>query len=106
MSDMKHTPEPWIAKRSQKFLYITADAAGRTVVSWQGFDDTHVPFETHVANLERIVSCVNALATIHDPSAVGELVAEVERELEFTVGDLTGFRERLRAILNRMKEGV
>lgn len=60
---MSHTPEPWKLEREEHEEL-------KTIVAGESYIAEHVT----TATAARIVTCINALATVADPVAVLELV--------------------------------
>jgi len=72
MSEVKHTPEPWIAiAESPKLDTIKHEASGKKICQ---LHDGLFNYENREANASRIVACVNACAGI--TTGALELVAQ------------------------------
>lgn len=79
MSDMTHTPGPWIANHPGDLVEVITAAEGdhRPVCHWTGFDDCFRSYEEHVANATLIAAapdlfdvCEAVLAFWKDENAV------------------------------------
>lgn len=80
----RHTPEPWEVKQNdQQGVWIDSPRGPVARMIGRDWDDLFA-----LADAERIVACVNALAG-YDPSAVGELVEAAKRaEDQMTMTDV------------------
>ena len=89
MSDAQHTPEPWEVGRNGWQVYPRPELPGTIAAA----DERKQPSE-QVANAERIVACVNALAGIDDPeTALRELREACECVVATAWGNTDGLTE-------------
>ena len=79
----KHTPEPWeVIEASPRHREVWADNGtydGLFIVSTATRVNKPRPYD--VANVQRIVACVNACTSIPNPEAIPELVSAVRAVL-------------------------
>lgn len=94
MTDQKHTPEPWEARKDPQRWIVKA------IYGSFGMDDSQlIPARMGAgvreeANAERIVACVNACAGLN-PEAVPEMVKALEAVC--TNRDPVGFGQAIKA---------